>query len=35
MGRTTKETDVKNRLLDSGGEGEGGMIRKNNIETCM
>ena len=31
MGRTTKETDVKNRLLDSGGEGEGGMIRKNNI----
>ena len=35
MGRTTKETDVKNRLLDSGGEGQGGMTRKNNIETCM
>ena len=23
---TTKETDIKNRLLDSVGEGEGGMI---------
>ena len=24
--KTAKETDVKNRLLDSVGEGEGGMI---------
>ena len=24
--KTAKETDVKNRLLDSTGEGEGGMI---------
>ena len=27
------DTDVKNRLLDSVGEGEGGMIRENNTET--
>ena len=29
------DTDVKNRLLDSVGEGEGGMIWKNNTETCI
>ena len=28
-------TDVQNRLLDSVGEGEGGMFRENSIETCM
>ena len=28
------DTDVKNRLLDSVGEGDGGMIWKNGIETC-
>ena len=28
------DTDVKNRLLDSVGEGEGGMISENSIETC-
>ena len=27
--------DVKNRLLDSVGEGEGGMIWENSIETCI
>ena len=27
-------TDVKNRLLDSVGEGEDGMIWENSIETC-
>ena len=27
-------TDVKNRLLDSVGEGEGGMSQENSIETC-
>ena len=26
ISKTAKETDVKNRLLDSVGEGEGGMI---------
>ena len=29
------DTDVKNRLLDSVGEGEGGMIWETNIETCI
>ena len=27
------DTDIKNRLLDSVGEGKGGMIWENNIET--
>ena len=27
--------DVKNRLLDSMGEGEGGMICETSIETCI
>ena len=31
--RQQKDTDVKNRLLDSVGEGEGGMIWENSIET--
>ena len=30
-----RDTDVKNRLLDSVGEGEGGMISENSIETCI
>ena len=29
-----RDTDVQNRLLDSVGEGEGGMILENSIETC-
>ena len=29
------DTDVQNRILDSIGEGEGGMFRENSIETCM
>ena len=33
--RQQKDTDVKNRLLDSVGEGEGGMIWENGIETCI
>ena len=28
-------TDVQNRLLDSVGEGEGGIFRENSIETCI
>ena len=35
MCKTTKETDVKNRLLDSVGEGEGGMIRVSSVEICI
>ena len=30
-----RDTDVKNSLLDSVGEGEGGMIWENSIETCI
>ena len=30
-----RDTDVQNRLLDSVGEGEGGMFRENNIETSL
>ena len=29
------DTDVKNRLLDSVGKGEGGMIWENSTETCI
>ena len=28
-------TDVQNRLLDSMGEGEGGMFQEKSIETCI
>ena len=34
MQNRKRDTDVQNRLLDSVGEGEGGMIRENSIETC-
>ena len=30
-----RDTDVKNRLLDSVEEGEGGIIWENSIETCI
>ena len=30
-----RDTDVQNRLLEPVGEGEGGMIWENNIETCI
>ena len=30
-----RDTDVQNRLLDSVGEGEGGMFRGDSIETCI
>ena len=32
---TARDTDVENRLWDSVGEGEGGMIWENGIETCI
>ena len=35
MRDSERDTDVKNRLLDSVGEGEGGMIWDNSIETCI
>ena len=33
--KTARDTDIQNSLLDSVGEGEGGMIWKNGIETCI
>ena len=33
--KTAKKTDIKNRLLDSVGKGEGGMIWDNSIETFI
>ena len=30
-----RDKDVYNRLLDSVGEGEGGMFQENSIETCV
>ena len=33
MPNRKRDTDVQNRLLDSVGEGEGGMCRENSIET--
>ena len=30
-----RDTDLQNRLLDSVGEGEGGMFQENSIETCI
>ena len=35
MQNRKRDTDVQNRLMDSVGEGEGGMFRENNIETCI
>ena len=30
-----RDTDIQDRLLDSVGEGKGGMFRENSIETCI
>ena len=35
MQDSKRDTDVKNRLLDSVGEDEGGMIWNNSTETCI
>ena len=35
MWDSKRGTDVNNRLLDSVGEGEGGMIWEKSIETCI
>ena len=35
MQNRKRDTDVQNRLLDSVGEGEGGMFRENSIKTCI
>ena len=35
MQNRKRDTDVENRLLDSVGEGEGGMFRENSIKTYI
>ena len=35
MQNRKRDTDVQNRLLDSVGEGEGGMFRENSVKTCI
>ena len=35
MQNRKRDTDVQNKLLDSMGEGKGGMIGENSIETCI
>ena len=35
MQNKKRDTNVQNRILDSVGEGKGGMIRENSIETCI
>ena len=35
MQNRKRDTDVQNRLLDSVGEGEGGMFQENSIKTCI
>ena len=35
MQNRKSDTDVQNSLLDSVGEGEGGIFQENNIETCI
>ena len=35
MQNRKRDTDVQNRILDSVGEGEGGMFRENSIETSV
>ena len=35
MQDSKRDTDIKNGLLDSVGEGEGDMIWENSIETCI
>ena len=35
MWDSKRDTEIKNRLLDSVGEGKGGMIWENSIETCI
>ena len=35
MQNRKRDIDVQNRVLDSVGEGEGGMFRENSIKTCI
>ena len=35
MRDSKRDTDIKNRLLESVGEGKGGMLQENSMETCI
>ena len=35
MQNRKRDTDVQNRILDSVGEGEGGIFQENSTETCI
>ena len=35
MQNRKRDTDVQNRVLDSVGEGKGGMFQENSIKTCI
>ena len=35
MQNRKRDTDVQNRILDSVGEGEGGMFQEDSIKTCI
>ena len=35
MQNRKRDTDIQNRILDSVGEGEGGMFQENSMETCI
>ena len=35
MQNRKRDTDVQNRLLDSVGEGKGGMLQEKSIKTCI
>ena len=35
MWDSKRDTEINNTLLDSVGEGEGGMIWENSVETCV
>ena len=35
MQDSKKDRDIKNKVLDSVGEGKGGMIWENSIEACV
>ena len=35
MQNRKRDTDIQNRLLDSVGEGEGGMFQENSFEICI
>ena len=35
MQNRKRDTDVQNRLLDSVGEGKGGIFQENSIKTCI